>query len=226
MSSLPLSIATGPTDQPLLTETIPANLARTVSQHGAREALVACHQDIRWSYAEFHHRVQHLARALMALGLGRGERIGLWSPNYAEWTLVQYATAEIGAILVNINPAYRTHELAYALNQSGCRMLIAAPRFKSSDYVAMVAAVRDECPDVVLMDIHLAGDMDGIDAAKKVQGEFDVPVIYLTGDAMDDTVEEAREAQAYGYLLKPINDRDDTLYMETKFNCSINCKKR
>ena len=146
MSSLPLSIAAGPTDQPLLTETIPANLARTVAQHGAREALVACHQDLRWTYAEFHHKVQHLARALMALGLEQGDRVGLWSPNYAEWTLVQYATAEIGAILVNINPAYRTHELAYALNQSGCRMLIAAPSFKSSDYVAMVAAVRDECP--------------------------------------------------------------------------------
>jgi fatty-acyl-CoA synthase len=136
----------GPTDRPLLDETIGANLARTVATHGANEALVACHQEIRWTYEEFHDRVRRLAEGLLAAGLGVGDRVGLWSPNYAEWTLVQYATAEIGVVLVNINPAYRTHELAYALKQSGCRMLIAAPKFATSDYRSMAAAVAEEVP--------------------------------------------------------------------------------
>jgi len=134
----------GPTDRSLLDETIGANLARTVAAHGANEALVACHQDIRWTYDEFHRRVRRLAEGLLSAGLRVGDRVGLWSPNYAEWTLVQYATAEAGIVLVNINPAYRTHELAYALNQSDCRMLIAAPEFASSDYRSMAAAVTEE----------------------------------------------------------------------------------
>ena len=136
----------GPTDVALLDDTIPANLARTVGVHGAREALVARHQGIRWTYTEFADRVRRLAGGLLGAGLRSGDRLGIWSPNYAEWTLVQYATAEIGVVLVNINPAYRTHELAYVLEQSGCRWLVAAPSYKTSDYVAMVAAVRDECP--------------------------------------------------------------------------------
>jgi fatty-acyl-CoA synthase len=141
-----LSLEVGPTDPPLLDETIGQNLTRTVAEHGDREALVARHQDIRWTYNEFGERVEALARGLMGAGLGVGDRVGLWSPNYAEWTLVQYATAEIGVILVNINPAYRTHELAYALEHSGCRMLIASPAFKTSDYRAMVADVAPQCP--------------------------------------------------------------------------------
>ncbi|NNK92210.1 MAG: AMP-binding protein [Acidimicrobiia bacterium] len=136
-----LAIDFGPTDVPLLDETIGASLARTIADHGDREALVSRHQGIRWTYRDFGERVAALARGLMGAGLEVGDRVGLWSPNYAEWTLVQYATAEIGVILVNINPAYRTHELAYALEQSGCRMLIAAPEFKTSDYRAMVAEV-------------------------------------------------------------------------------------
>ncbi|HSJ29168.1 MAG TPA: AMP-binding protein [Acidimicrobiia bacterium] len=136
----------GPTDVALLDDTIPANLARTVALHGEREALVARHQDIRWTYTEFHERVRRLASGLAAAGLTKGDRVGIWSPNYAEWTLVQFATAELGVILVNVNPAYRTHELAYVVRQSGCRWLIAAPSFKTSNYVEMVEAVRDECP--------------------------------------------------------------------------------
>jgi fatty-acyl-CoA synthase len=142
------AIASGRADIPLLDETIPANLARTVAEHGDREALVSVHQDIRWTYREFAERVRNLARGMAAAGLEKGDRVGIWSPNYAEWTLVQYATAELGVILVNINPAYRTHELAYALNQSGCLWVIAAPAFKSSDYVEMVDHVRGECPDL------------------------------------------------------------------------------
>ena len=136
----------GPTDVALLDETIGANLARTVAAHGDREALVARHQGIRWTYREFAERVDQLARGLMGLGLEPGDRVGLWSPNYAEWTLLQFATAEIGVILVNINPAYRTHELAYALNQSGCRILFAAPSFKTSDYMDMVEQVQPDVP--------------------------------------------------------------------------------
>ncbi|MFK8023459.1 MAG: AMP-binding protein [Ilumatobacter sp.] len=142
------AIAAGRTDTPLLDTTIPANLAATVSDHGDRDALVSCHQDLRWSYDDFHRRVRDLAAGLLAAGLETGDRVGLWSANYAEWTLMQFATAEVGIVLVNINPAYRTHELAYVLNQSGCRWLVAAPSFKTSDYRTMSAAVRDEAPSL------------------------------------------------------------------------------
>jgi fatty-acyl-CoA synthase len=143
-----LSHEHGPTDVALLDETIPANLQRTLAAHGDREALVSRHQDIRWSYDEFGERVRQLAKSMIQAGLEIGDRVGLWAPNYAEWTLVQYATAEIGVILVNVNPAYRTHELSYALNQSGCRWLIAAPEFKTSNYVEMVASITDEVPSL------------------------------------------------------------------------------
>jgi fatty-acyl-CoA synthase len=141
-----LAYAAGPTDTPLLDETISENLARTVAQHGDRDALVSVHQDIRWTYQEFADRVTMLAKGMIAAGLQAGDRVGLWSPNYAEWTLVQFATAEIGVIVVNINPSYRTHELAYALNQSECRWIIAAPSFKTSDYRSMAETTHSECP--------------------------------------------------------------------------------
>jgi fatty-acyl-CoA synthase len=131
---------------PLLDETIGANLERTVRTHGDRTAFVSCHQGVRFTYAEFDAAVDDLAVSLLGLGLEPGDRVGIWSPNYVEWALVQYATATIGVILVNVNPAYRTHELTYALNQSGCRVLIAAPSFKTSDYVDMVASVRGDVP--------------------------------------------------------------------------------
>ena len=138
------AIAAGPTDTPLLDTTIGENFVRTVNEHGSREALVSCHEGIRWTYDELADRVWSLASGMVAAGLAVGDRVGLWSPNRAEWTLVQYATAHIGVILVNINPAYRTHELTFALNQSGCRWLIAAPSFKTSDYCAMTAEVRSD----------------------------------------------------------------------------------
>jgi fatty-acyl-CoA synthase len=140
-----LSYAHGVSDTPLLGETIGANLARTVAGHGARDALVVRHQDVRWTYAELDERVDRVARALIAAGLERGDRIGIWSPNCAEWVLTQYGSARIGAILVNVNPAYRTSELEYVLNQSGCRLLVAARAFKRSDYVAVVDEVRPAC---------------------------------------------------------------------------------
>ena len=140
-----LSYASGPADRPLLGETIGANLERTAAAHPEREALVVRHQDVRWTYAELDARVDRVARALMAAGLEPGDRMGIWAPNCAEWVLVQYASAKAGVILVNVNPAYRTSELAFVLEQSGCRLLVAARAFKGSDYVAMVEEVRPRC---------------------------------------------------------------------------------
>ena len=140
------SYARGATSAAMLDETIGANLDRAVARFGDREAVISCAQGRRYSYAELGAAVDELARALMAAGLASGDRIGIWSPNCVEWTLVQYATAKLGAILVNVNPAYRTSELQYALRQSGCRMLVAAPAFKTSDYRAMIAEVRPSLP--------------------------------------------------------------------------------
>ena len=141
-----LAIEMGARDQPLLAQTIGDNLRQTVARVPNNDAIVSSHQGLRWTYQDFYTRVQRLASGLLAAGLKPLDRLGLWSPNYAEWTLVQYATAEIGVVLVNINPAYRTHELAYALNQSGCRFLIAAPSYLSSNYQEMVASVQDQTP--------------------------------------------------------------------------------
>ncbi|HEX3318851.1 MAG TPA: AMP-binding protein [Solirubrobacteraceae bacterium] len=141
-----LSYAHGASEKVLLGETIGDNLARVAADHPDRDALVSCHQDLRWSYAELDERVDRAAAALIAAGLDPGERVGIWSPNRAEWTLIQYATARAGVILVNVNPAYRTSELEYALRQSGCRILIASPSFKSSDYRAMTEEVRPSLP--------------------------------------------------------------------------------
>ncbi|WP_432942038.1 AMP-binding protein [Kribbella sp. CA-253562] len=143
--SLP-SYASGVSDVPLLGETIGANLRRTVTTYGEQEALVEVATGRRWTYTEFGAAVDTFAKGLLARGIGKGDRVGIWAPNCAEWTISQYATATIGAILVNINPAYRTHELAYALNQSGVRLLISATEFKTSDYRAMVDQVRRDCP--------------------------------------------------------------------------------
>ncbi|HVQ49302.1 MAG TPA: AMP-binding protein, partial [Mycobacterium sp.] len=138
----------GPTDTPIIEETIGENFERTVRAHPDNEALVDMASNRRWTYSELNDEIDVIARGLMSLGIERGDRVGMWAPNCPEWTIVQYATAKIGAILVNINPAYRTHELAYVLKQSGVRTLISATSFKTSDYVGMVDEVRDEMPDL------------------------------------------------------------------------------
>ncbi|SDN95420.1 fatty-acyl-CoA synthase [Nocardioides szechwanensis] len=138
--------ATGELEPALLEETIGANFARTAAEHADREALVEVASGRRWTWAELDRDVDDLAQALIAAGLEPGDRVGIWAPNCAEWTLTQYATAKAGVVLVNINPSYRTHELAYAVNQSGLRLLVAASRFKTSDYRAMVEETRDQCP--------------------------------------------------------------------------------
>src|SRR5215217_3330183 len=145
----------GASQTPLLGQTIGENLDRAVERWGEREALVSCHQGLRYTYAELGEAVDRLARALLASGLEPGDRLGIWSPNRAEWVLVQYVTAKAGIILVNLNPAYRTSELEYALRQSGCRAVIAAPSFRTSDYAAMIDDVRGGLPEleqVVLFD--------------------------------------------------------------------------
>jgi fatty-acyl-CoA synthase len=170
------SYARGDESTPLLEETIGANLERTIERFGEREALVSCAQGLRYTYSELGAAVDELARALAAAGLGRGDRLGIWSPNCAEWTLVQYATAKLGVILVNINPAYRTSELHYALTQSGCRMLIAAPAFKTSDYRAMVEQVRGELPELERVVFLDSADWSQLlaDAAEIAQDELAV----------------------------------------------------
>lgn len=135
----------GPTDVPIIEDTIGANIERTVATYPDTDALVEVSTGRRWTYVEFDDEINCVARGLMGLGVQRGDRVGIWAPNCAEWTIVQYATAKIGAILVNINPAYRTHELAYVLGQSGVRTLISATAFKTSDYVAMIEEVRPRC---------------------------------------------------------------------------------
>ncbi len=134
----------GPTEIPILEETIGANFERTAAAHPHVDALVEVATGRRWTYAELDTEINTVARGLVAAGLAVGDRIGIWAPNCAEWVLVQFAAAKIGAILVNINPAYRTHELAYVLEQSGLSMLVSATSFKSSDYAAMVDEVRPE----------------------------------------------------------------------------------
>ena len=140
-----LALVEGPPAD-LVEETIGACLRRVVGEQGDAEALVSCHQSIRQSYAALHDTVEQLALGLLAVGVERGDRVGIWAPNVAEWTWLQFASASIGAILVNVNPAYRQHELEYALGQSGVRVLVMAESFKGSDYVAMIDATRDRLP--------------------------------------------------------------------------------
>jgi len=144
-----LSHVIGVTSVPLIEKPIHQVLAETAARHGARDAAVFCAQDIRVSYAEFTEQVDRLATGLLDLGLAKGDRIGIWSPNRYEWLLTQFATARIGLILVNINPAYRLSELDFALNKVGCKALITASAFKSSDYAGMLATLAPElssCP--------------------------------------------------------------------------------
>src|SRR5271170_995218 len=146
--SAALSYSSGESATPLLGDTIGGNFDATVARFGDREALVDRTTGRRWTYAELAADVDALALGLLDLGIGQADRVGIWAPNCPEWTLTQYATAKIGAILVNINPAYRTRELEFVLNQSGARLLISAERLKTSDYVGMITEVRPRCPSL------------------------------------------------------------------------------
>jgi len=160
MTTVPsqVSYVSGTSDKPLLGDTIGDDFDRTVAAHGDRDALVDRATGRRWTYTELAEEVDTIALALLDLGVEKGDRVGIWAPNCAEWTFTQYATAKIGAILVNINPAYRVHELKYVLNQAGIGTLVAAKSFKTSDYAAMIEEVRPECP--ALRDVLLIGSQE------------------------------------------------------------------
>ncbi|MFC4947421.1 AMP-binding protein [Pseudonocardia sp. GCM10023141] len=140
------SYASGVSDVPLLGDTIGDNFDRTAAAQPDVEALVEVQTGRRWTYGQLREEIDTVALGLVAAGLGKGDRVGIWAPNLAEWTLVQYATAKIGVVLVNINPSYRTHELEYVLNQAGIAVLVAAVSFKTSDYAGMIEQVRPNCP--------------------------------------------------------------------------------
>lgn len=140
-----ISYSSGTSEQPLLGITIGDKFDQTVEQFPDNDALIVRHQNIRLTYSELQSRVNQLAKAFLAAGLKKGERIGIWSPNNYEWCATQFATSKIGLILVNINPAYRLHELAYVLRQAGCAAIVIAPEFKSSNYTQMM---YDLCPEL------------------------------------------------------------------------------
>jgi fatty-acyl-CoA synthase len=179
-----LAYAQGTSKTPLRGETIGRMWDDVAAAHGERPAIVSRAQAIQWTYAELDERVEQCARALLAGGVEKGDRVGIWSPNNVEWVIVQFATAKIGAILVNINPSYRAHELEYALRQSGCTLLILAPSFKDADYRELLGSV--EAPGleraVVLGsdwdDFLAAGDAVAPEAvaARASELDFDEPI--------------------------------------------------
>src|SRR5688500_17306116 len=181
-----LSYAHGTSHVPLLGETIGENLRRTADRHGDREALVVRSQNYRATYRELYHATSVLARALIASGIEQGDRVGIWSPNRFEWVVAQFATARIGAILVNINPAYKSSELRYVLRQSGVKLLLLARAFRGSDYVGLLNEVRADCTDldeaIVLDDgwDELMGRSEAVTAAQLAAREsvlqFDDPI--------------------------------------------------
>ena len=138
------SYTSGTSDIPLIGMTIGDKFDDTVERYPDREALIVRHQHIRWTYRELRDQVDLCARALIAQGCIKGDRVGIWSPNRSEWTILQLATAKVGVILVNINPSYRLHELKYALSQSGCKILVLADQFKTSNYVQMILELAPE----------------------------------------------------------------------------------
>jgi fatty-acyl-CoA synthase len=194
MRRVALSYTHGAVETPLLGETIGANFERTVARFPDADAVVSRHQSVRFTYAELNEGVDRLARALMAIGLEPGDRLGIWSPNCVEWLMLQFATAKAGVILVNINPAYRTTELEYALNQSGCRVLVAASSFKTSDYEAMVEEVRGNLPalertiflgttgwDALLAEASAVGDGELRERADALQFDDPINIQYTSG---------------------------------------------
>jgi fatty-acyl-CoA synthase len=151
------SYAHGTSPIPLLGETIGENLRRTVQRHADRDALVVRSQNYRATYQQLYDATSALARALIASGIDPGDRVGIWSPNRFEWVITQYATARVGAILVNVNPAYKSSELRYVLQQSGVKLLLLAREFRGTDYVALLEEVRPDCPaleEAIVLDVE------------------------------------------------------------------------
>src|SRR6266481_1795502 len=186
-----LSYVHGASDRPFIGDTIGAHFDRIVEHFAECDALIVRHQQIRWSYRTLKERVDALAAGLLALGLRRGDRIGIWSPNNAEWVVAQFATAKAGLILVNINPAYRLAELEYALNKAGCAALITAARFKASDYLSMLAELAPELATASAGELRTARLPDLrlviVIGAEKVPGTLHFDAVYgLAGKAERD----------------------------------------
>ncbi len=178
------SYSSGISTKPLLGDTIGDNLLRTAAAFGDREALVDAPSGRRWTYTELRRDVDELARGLMAAGVEKGDRVGIWAPNLPEWTLLQFATARMGALLVCVNPAYRSHELSYVVKHSGMRMLVSAVKHKTSDYQSMVEEVRGDCPG--LRDVVYIGEQSWQDlvsgGARVSSEELEARAAGLTAD--------------------------------------------
>ncbi len=202
-----LSYACGTGSRPLVYETIGNAFDRTAARFPDKTAMVARHQNIRWSYREFQAQVDALAAGLLALGLQPGDRVGIWSPNCAEWAVTQYATAKAGLIQVNINPAYRPQELAYCLNKVGCRALITAARFKTSDYIGMLQGLIPELADSTPGSLT-SKDFPDLEMLIRL-GDEETPGFLSYGDVLQrgGDAERARLAELAGTLQPddPIN---------------------
>ena len=182
------SYSHGASSIPLLGETIGENLGRIAATYPDREAVVDVPTGRRWTYAQFDADTDTLARGLIAMGIAVGDRVGIWAPNCAEWVLLQYATAKAGVVLVNINPAYRSHELGYVLRQSGVRLLVSAEAFKSSNYRAMIEEVSDGL-DALEMVIYLGSPEWDALAAGGAAGAADAGLAArAAGLAFDDAI--------------------------------------
>lgn len=159
------SYACGPSVLPLFGETLGSMVDRISARYPEREAVVSAHQGLRLTYAQLRRATDDVARGLIALGVGHGDRVGIWATNSLEWVVAQFATPKVGAILVNINPAYRTSEAAYVLRQSGVSTIIAQVRYKTSDYAEMLREIRPEVPGlrtiVLLGEEELAAPLEG-----------------------------------------------------------------
>lgn len=179
-----LSQTAGSAEVPLLETTIGSDLAATVARVPDGEALVECATGRRWTYRELAADVEVVARGLASLGIEKGDRVGIWAPNCAEWTLVQYATARLGVVLVNVNPAYRAHELGYVVGQSGMRAIVAVPELKGSSFAAMIDEVRPDHP--TLTDVLLIGSpsWEGLLDAGRAS-DLDVDAVEATLDPTD-----------------------------------------
>ncbi|ALV42525.1 AMP-binding protein [Pseudarthrobacter sulfonivorans] len=191
----------GDTDVPLLEETIGQNFERVVARFPFHDALIEAApvpgaDARRWSYTKMNDDVDRLARALLASGVAKGDRVGIWSPNCAEWTLLQYATAKAGAILVNVNPAYRSHELEFVVKQNGMRMLVAAPSDRNSDYVGMARQALAGCPDLRELVFLPDYGMDGLDAGgPQSDAELTYAELLKRADAVGHSGLKARMAE-------------------------------
>jgi fatty-acyl-CoA synthase len=194
------SFVSGTSGHPLLYRTVDGVLRAAAEEHPARPALVVAHQSMRFTYAEFDREVERVARGLIACGLEVGERIGIWAPNCAEWMLTMFAAARAGLVLVNLNPAYRTTELEFALRLVGCRALVFAPRFKSSDYAGMLGALIPELGEAAPGRLLCTGFPDlrllvqlGTDP---LPGTLSFADLGAAGHDLDETVLKSIEARA------------------------------